>query len=793
MRALNPHIGAYLELDGGERLGVGAAAAEDGAAGARPAGRPTGGRCCSAAREGVLRALACVQPAGKHPMEADAYLRGHPLPRLAPSSSEGSDRGPGANRRRVGRAPRRLRGSPPRLRARRVGRSRIPRRRRAPRSRRSRASPGAGASRTARCKRRGTADHLIELLAGAARRPARPAGAGRAATRPVRAAVVRSHARPRRGRPGRRAGQGGRRGSGLRAGGAPSRRGARQRRPAPGGPRARRSCWPEPGRLDPGRARRSLHSYPDWLARMWWEELGPAEARGADGRDERARGDGAASEHDAGPTRARSWASCGPPETTSSGPGAAAPLASPEGLVVRGRLGAVARERLRDGELVAQARGSQAVVEVLDPKPGERVLDLCAAPGHQDDRDRAPGCATEGEIVAVERRPRPGRASCASSASGWASSACGWSRRTLQSADLGGGYDRDPRGSALLRSRGRSPPARRAVAEVARADRARGSRSRRPSSPGRPAPCAPGARSSTRPARSPCARTRSGSPRCSPDAAMRADDLGAAYPELAARAEPRFLQMRPDRDRTDGFFIARMRRDAATDCSPEGAEPMASEGEGATLQRPVCPGCGEPWLRPTQLPGRYRCVYCLRRYELVSQCPNCGEHQTIVRMSTSRGHALPALRPLDAAARSDEPGGSRASLLRRSADASRALDPLRRLLAARRPGRRGDGRRRAADPRGRHGRPLRPADHHRAARGVRDRRPGPRGRRRDRRPPDDRAPGGSRSPSSPARAPTASPSTSRPTPHVHRTLGGDPRGRLPRRPRAEPRDARRRR
>jgi len=28
-------------------------------------------------------------------------------------------------------------------------------------------------------------------------------------------------------------------------------------------------------------------------------------------------------------------------------------------------------------------------------------------------------------------------------------------------------------------------------------------------------------------------------------------------------------------------------------------------------------------------------VYCLRRFELVSQCPNCGEHQTIVRMSTT--------------------------------------------------------------------------------------------------------------------------------------------------------------
>ena len=30
-----------------------------------------------------------------------------------------------------------------------------------------------------------------------------------------------------------------------------------------------------------------------------------------------------------------------------------------------------------------------------------------------------------------------------------------------------------------------------------------------------------------------------------------------------------------------------------------------------------------------------RCVYCLSRFELVSQCPNCGEHQTIARMSTT--------------------------------------------------------------------------------------------------------------------------------------------------------------
>lgn len=49
----------------------------------------------------------------------------------------------------------------------------------------------------------------------------------------------------------------------------------------------------------------------------------------------------------------------------------------------------------------------------------------------------------------------------------------------------------------------------------------------------------------------------------------------------------------------------------------------------------LCPDCGEPWLRPTNLPGRYRCVYCLKRFELASVCPNCGEHSTIARMSST--------------------------------------------------------------------------------------------------------------------------------------------------------------
>ena len=66
---------------------------------------------------------------------------------------------------------------------------------------------------------------------------------------------------------------------------------------------------------------------------------------------------------------------------------------------------------------------------------------------------------------------------------------------------------------------------------------------------------------------------------------------------------------------------------------PEAPEPTEPAAGGGALERPNCPGCGEPWLRPAQLPGRFVCVYCLRRFELVSQCPNCGEHGTISRMS----------------------------------------------------------------------------------------------------------------------------------------------------------------
>jgi methionyl-tRNA formyltransferase len=78
VRALTPHVGAYVELPDGERLGVRRAKTVD--------ERVEPGKLemrfdalLLGCGEGALQ-LEVVQPAGGRPMPADAYLRGHPLP-----------------------------------------------------------------------------------------------------------------------------------------------------------------------------------------------------------------------------------------------------------------------------------------------------------------------------------------------------------------------------------------------------------------------------------------------------------------------------------------------------------------------------------------------------------------------------------------------------------------------------------------------------------------------------------------------------------------------------------------
>ncbi len=85
VRALTPHIGAYLELEGGERLGVRRARSE-----ASPSAATTSAGWVAAdgdallvgTGDGVLR-LEIVQPAGGKPMSVADYLRGHEPPKLS--------------------------------------------------------------------------------------------------------------------------------------------------------------------------------------------------------------------------------------------------------------------------------------------------------------------------------------------------------------------------------------------------------------------------------------------------------------------------------------------------------------------------------------------------------------------------------------------------------------------------------------------------------------------------------------------------------------------------------------
>jgi methionyl-tRNA formyltransferase len=80
VRALTPHIGAYLETVDGERLGVRRARAVD--VGVSPGQvRAEWGAILVGCARGALR-LEEVQPPGGKAMPVEAYLRGHPLPRL---------------------------------------------------------------------------------------------------------------------------------------------------------------------------------------------------------------------------------------------------------------------------------------------------------------------------------------------------------------------------------------------------------------------------------------------------------------------------------------------------------------------------------------------------------------------------------------------------------------------------------------------------------------------------------------------------------------------------------------
>jgi 16S rRNA (cytosine967-C5)-methyltransferase len=143
------------------------------------------------------------------------------------------------------------------------------------------------------------------------------------------------------------------------------------------------------------------HSYPPWLVELWWERFGPDDTRAL-----------LRAGNEPGELALRvNTLVTSPQEVLEQLDVPAAPAGGelPEGLVIEGAFDAHAHPLYRQGAYVAQSRAAMLVARALDPQPGERVLDLCAAPGGKTTH-LAALMDDEGEIVAVERHPKRAQA-----------------------------------------------------------------------------------------------------------------------------------------------------------------------------------------------------------------------------------------------------------------------------------------------------------------------------------------------------------------------------------------------
>jgi 16S rRNA (cytosine967-C5)-methyltransferase len=143
------------------------------------------------------------------------------------------------------------------------------------------------------------------------------------------------------------------------------------------------------------------HSHPLWIAQLWWEQLGAAEARALLAYDNQP-GELALRANtlvtDA-PALAHELSAGEPPVQVHLDPGIA------EALVLEGPFDMHSSPLWSAGAFLAQSRAAMLPALALGPRPGERVLDLCAAPGGKSTH-LAALMENRGEVVAVERNPR---------------------------------------------------------------------------------------------------------------------------------------------------------------------------------------------------------------------------------------------------------------------------------------------------------------------------------------------------------------------------------------------------
>ena len=291
------------------------------------------------------------------------------------------------------------------------------------------------------------------------------------------------------------------------------------------------------------------HSVPAWIAELWWRELGADAARGL-----------LASVNEPAESSLRANTLV----TDAASLAAALPVATalpgdpPEAVVALEPFDVQRSRAWLEGACMPQSRASMLVAHVVAPRPGERVLDLCAAPGGKTTH-LAALMGAAGEVVAVERHP--GRADAL--------------RRTarrmhaasvrVEVADAGAPlaeppFDRvllDPPCSGLgtLRSR---PDLRWRVSPSAVAELAAQQSRLLAAAAAQVAPGGVLVYSTC--TISPDENERQIAAFLERDRSFRADDLQAEYPEWAHPRAERHLLALPHVQGSDGFFIARLRR-----------------------------------------------------------------------------------------------------------------------------------------------------------------------------------------------------------------------------------------
>ncbi|HEY8083099.1 MAG TPA: 16S rRNA (cytosine(967)-C(5))-methyltransferase RsmB [Solirubrobacterales bacterium] len=307
----------------------------------------------------------------------------------------------------------------------------------------------------------------------------------------------------------------------------------------------------------------AAHSAPLWLVQMWWEELGSDATRSLLAACNEPA-ELAVTVHTRRAGRDAVIATLREAGVEARTPEAPWPLSPPETLVLCGRAGAAVSPLVANGQLTPQSRGSAAVVEVLDPQPGEHVLDLCAGPGIKTGQIAA-RMGDRGEVISVELAPE--RATeVAEQARRFGLRSVSVIEADATGAALAGGFDRvlvdapcSDLGTLASRPDARwrkSPRMLERLAGVQQGLLAAAAAAVRPGGVLVYATCTISRRENENQVAALLEASAAGEV-----PPLTLEDLGARAPGLAAVGDSRCLQMRPDRDRTSGFFIGRFKRD----------------------------------------------------------------------------------------------------------------------------------------------------------------------------------------------------------------------------------------